>query len=50
MAETDAPGLNRPKSQPAKSNVSRLRTVSIFFSPKEISDPVERPDASAMTS
>ena len=40
IAETEAPGLNRPISQPVKSNVSRLRTVSTFFSPKEISEPV----------
>ncbi len=50
MAEIEAPGLNRPISVPVKSNVSRLRTVSTFFSPKEISAPAERPEASAMTS
>ncbi len=36
-AETDAPGENSPMSQPRKSNVSRLRTVSTFFSPNDTS-------------
>src|SRR5580698_9767715 len=50
MADTDAPGLNRPMSQPVKLNVSRFCTVNTRFSPKETSDPVERPDARAATS
>ena len=49
-AETAAPGLNRPISQPLKSNVSRFCTFSTRFSPNETSGPVERPDASAATS
>ena len=49
-AETEAPGENSPRSQPWKSKVSRLRTLSTCFSPKEISCPVDRPEASAATS
>ncbi len=49
-AEIDAPGLNSPMSQPVKSNLSRFWTVRTFFSPKETSLPVERPDATAATS
>ena len=50
MAETEAPGLNSPMSQPAKSNVSRFLTLSTCFSPNETSVPVERPEATAATS
>ncbi len=49
-AETAAPGENRPMSQPRKSKVSRLRTLSTFFSPNDTSCPVDRPEASAATS
>ena len=49
-AETAAPGENSPIFQPRKSKVSRLRTVSTFFSPNDTSCPVDRPDASAATS
>ena len=49
-ALTDAPGLNKPRSHPAKSNVSRFRTFSTCLSPKLISCPTERADASATIS
>ena len=49
-AETAAPGLNSPMSQPAKSNVSRLRTLSTVLSPNEISLPAERGEARATSS
>jgi hypothetical protein len=50
MAETEAPGENRPRSVPWKSKVSRLRTLSTCFSPKEICCPAERGEARATTS
>ena len=44
-AEIAAPALNSAMSQPAKSNVSRLRTFSTRFGPNEISWPTERDEA-----
>ena len=38
-AETEAPGENRPMSQPRKSKVSRFCTFSTCFSPNETSWP-----------
>ena len=49
MAETAAPGLNNPRSQPWKSNASSDWTLSTSFSPNETSWPTERPDARAAT-
>ena len=49
-AETAAPGLNRPMSQPVKSNLSRFCTVSTCLSPKLTCWPAERPEARAATS
>ncbi len=49
-AETDAPGLNRPMSQPRKSKVSRFFTLSTCLSPNDTSEPVDRPEARATTS
>ena len=49
-AETAAPGLNRPRWQPAKSKLSVLRTVSTACSPKLTCWPAERGEASATTS
>ena len=50
MADTAAPGLNRPMSQPAKSNLSRLCTVSTRLSANDTCDPAERPEATAAMS
>ena len=50
MAETEAPGENRPISQPVKSNVSRFCTVRTLSSPKETCWPAERGDARAAIS
>ena len=50
IADTAAPGLNSPMSQPWKSKLSRLRTLSTALSPNETSEPADRPDASATTS
>ena len=47
IAETPAPGLNRPRSKPAKSKLSSDCTRSTCFSPNEISRPAERAEASA---
>ena len=50
MADTSAPGLNNPMSQPVKSNRSSAWIFSTFLSPNEISCPTERPEARAATS
>ena len=50
MAETEAPGLNKARSVPWKSYLSRLWTLRTLSSPKETSAPAERPEASATTS
>ena len=50
IADTAAPGLNRPISHPLKSKVSRLRTLSTRLSPKLISWFVDRAEASATMS
>ena len=50
MSETLAPGENSAMSVPRKSKVSRSWTLTVFSSPKEISLPAERRDASATSS
>ena len=50
MADAAAPGLNRPMSQPWKSNLSSDCTLSTALSPNDTSCPAERPDATAAIS
>ena len=50
MAETAAPGLNRPMSQPAKSNRSSACTLSTRLVPNETSWPTDLPEARAAMS
>ena len=50
IADTAAPGLNRPMSQPAKSKLSSAWILSTRLSPNEMSCPTDRPEASATMS
>ncbi len=48
--DTEAPGDDSTMSVPVKLNSAKSWTLRILFSPKEISRPTEREEASATTS